>query len=235
MLPRARQTQSSQSNIATLLIRSSFFTRSDNFWYNTVMSIERLTIQTGSFAVNTSILSRDGKAWIVDPGSEAERIVNLLAKKGLVPDAILLTHAHFDHISAIPALEKSFPGIKTYVHANDRAVIAHPMNQYPPEYPPVAMPTNLIPDCPIAECQVIETPGHTPGGVCYYFEAEKLLLAGDTLFAGSVGRTDLPGGDTATLMASLKKIVELPDDTLVIPGHGPHTTIGVEKRTNPFL
>jgi len=82
---------------------------------------------------------------------------------------------------------------------------------------------------------VIETPGHTPGGVCYYFPEDKLLLSGDTLFAGSIGRTDLPGGNMATLTESLKKLTSLPDDTTVIPGHGPYSTIGAEKRINPFL
>ena len=82
---------------------------------------------------------------------------------------------------------------------------------------------------------VIPTPGHTPGGVCYHFPADKLLLSGDTLFAGSAGRTDFPGGSMNKLMASLKTLAELPDDTLVIPGHGPHTTIAAEKATNPFL
>ena len=85
------------------------------------------------------------------------------------------------------------------------------------------------------EVEIIETPGHTPGGVCYYFPKDKLLLSGDTLFAGSVGRTDLPGGDMATLMDSLQKLTALPDDTLVIPGHGMHTRIALEKSGNPFL
>jgi glyoxylase-like metal-dependent hydrolase (beta-lactamase superfamily II) len=97
------------------------------------------------------------------------------------------------------------------------------------------MPKNIVETTDAPGCEIIETPGHTPGGVCYYFPAEKLLLAGDTLFAGSVGRTDLPGGDMATLMRSLKKLTDLPGDTLVIPGHGMHTTISAEKASNPFL
>ena len=91
---------------------------------------------------------------------------------------------------------------------------------------------------PPFELQVIETPGHTPGGVCYNLpttEPQPLLLSGDTLFASSIGRTDLPGGDMATLMDSLKKLTALPDDTLVVPGHGSQTTIAAEKRGNPFL
>ncbi|MBQ0031321.1 MAG: MBL fold metallo-hydrolase [bacterium] len=209
--------------------------------------MERLTIQVGGFEVNCSILSGNGKAWIVDPGQEPERIIDTLAKKGLEPAAILLTHAHFDHIGAIPGLTEKFPGLPVYVHEKDAPMIGHPLNQLPPEYTSFAKPKNLkgLEGLEgLGSLEVIETPGHTPGGVCYYFpnfqtsQTSKplhLLLSGDTLFAGSVGRTDLPGGDMATLMDSLQKLVALPDDTLVIPGHGPHTTIAAEKRGNPFL
>jgi glyoxylase-like metal-dependent hydrolase (beta-lactamase superfamily II) len=197
--------------------------------------MERLTITTGSFEVNCSILSENGRAWIVDPGGEAERIIALLGKKGLEPAGILLTHAHFDHIGAVNALQAAFTDLKITVHRNDLPVITHPMNCMPPDYPPVTMPKNIVETTDAPGCEIIENPGHTPGGVCYYFPAEKLLLAGDTLFAGSVGRTDLPGGDMATLMRSLKKLTDLPGDTLVIPGHGMHTTISAEKASNPFL
>ena len=200
--------------------------------------MERLTIQVGGFEVNCSILSENGKAWIVDPGQEPERIIDLLAKKGLEPAAILLTHAHFDHISAIPGLLEKFPDLPVYVHPKDAPMFGHPLNQLPPEYPSFAKPKNLANLNSLDSLEgleILETPGHTPGGVCYHFPAMKLLLSGDTLFAGSVGRTDLPGGDMATLMDSLQKLTALPDDTLVIPGHGPHTTIAAEKRGNPFL
>ena len=204
--------------------------------------MERLTIQVGGFEVNCSILSESGKAWIVDPGQEAGRIIDLLAKKGLEPAAVLLTHAHFDHISGIPGLLAKFPELPVYVHEQDAQMFGHPLNQLPPEYPSFARPKNIIVFRSTFNLQpstlnfeVIETPGHTPGGVCYYFPKDKLLLSGDTLFAGSVGRTDLPGGDMATLMDSLQKLVALPDDTLVIPGHGMHTTIAAEKRGNMFL
>ena len=200
--------------------------------------MERLTIQVGGFEVNCSILSENGKAWIVDPGQEADRIADLLAKKGLKPAAILLTHGHFDHIGGIPGLLEKFPDLPVCVHEKDLQMFGHPLNQLPPEYASFEKPRNLETLEKIeglVGVEIIETPGHTPGGVCYHFPKDKLLLSGDTLFAGSVGRTDLPGGDMATLMDSLKKLTALPDDTLVIPGHGMHTRIALEKSGNPFL
>ena len=206
--------------------------------------MERTTIQVGTFEVNCTILSENGKAWIVDPGNEASRILDLLAKVKLAPAAVLLTHAHFDHIGAVPELTQAFPALPVFVNAPDRPMFGHPLNQLPPDYPPVSAPETLVSlDNPeklealeqLAGLEILQTPGHTPGGVCYYFKALKLLLSGDTLFAGSVGRTDLPGGDMATLMTSLEKLTALPDDTLVIPGHGPFTSIAAEKRGNPFL
>lgn len=199
------------------------------------------TLEVGAYAVNCTILSVDGKAWIVDPGSEGLLIAAQLKKLALEPDGILLTHGHFDHIGAVNDLQRRFPGLPVYVGEKDIPVLTHPFNQMPPDYPAITKPTDLVglkEDDAIdglPGVQVIATPGHTPGGVCYHFPERKLLLSGDTLFAGSVGRTDFPGGDMATLMASLAKLVKLPNDTVVIPGHGPQTTIGDEKSSNPFL
>ena len=204
-------------------------------YFDILSVMERLTIQVGSYEVNCSIISENGKAWIVDPGHEGARIASLLEKKGLEPEAVLLTHAHFDHITGIAELQKLFPNLPVYIHSEDTVMFGHPFNQMPGEYASIGVPANIRDVNELKICEVIHTPGHTPGGVCYFFAEDKLLLSGDTLFSGSIGRTDFPGGSMSKMMESLKKLMTLPDDTLVIPGHGSHTTIGREKASNPYL
>lgn len=197
--------------------------------------MQRMTIQVGDFEVNCSILVDGGRAYVVDPGSEGDRIVETLEERALTPAAVLLTHAHFDHIGAINALQAKWPELPVYVHPEDAAMFTHPLNRLEPGYPAITMPANVLDARTFPHATVIETPGHTRGGVCYHFESDRLLLSGDTLFAGSVGRTDFPGGSMAELMESLQKLVALPGDTRVVPGHGMETTIDAEKAGNPFL
>jgi len=193
------------------------------------------TVQVGTYGVNCTILRFGAKAWVVDPGAEGERIAAMLAADGAAAEAILLTHGHFDHIGGIPALQRAFPDAKVYIHPGDVPMLGHPLNQCPPDYPRIAAPAN-VEDCrALGGVTVLETPGHTPGGVCYWFPESKLLLSGDTLFAGSVGRTDFPGGSMARLVDSLKALAALPEDAMVVPGHGPCTTIGREKASNPYM
>ena len=198
--------------------------------------MEKTTLTVGSFAVNCTVVYSDGKAFVIDPGHEAERIIARLEELKLVPEAILLTHAHFDHINALPGLEERYPGIPVYLDTKDAMMFSHPFNQMPPEYQSIPVPGCLRDVGELdARINVIHTPGHTPGGVSYYFESMKTLFSGDTLFAGSIGRTDFPGGSMNELMESLKRLAALPDDTLVIPGHGMYTTIGREKESNPYM
>ena len=157
------------------------------------------------------------------------------------PAAILLTHAHFDHIGAIEHLQKLHEGLPVCIHGGDLPMLGHPLNANLPDYPPVAMPDNVVVfgsgagEKLCGGARVVATPGHSPGSVCYYLEDDALVLTGDTLFAGSAGRTDLPGGSMAALMRSLGLLRSLPDATVVVPGHGAQTTIGKEKTTNPFF
>ena len=201
--------------------------------------LQHKTIPVGSYCVNCVILWQGTDALVVDPGQDADLILSFLAENGLSLRAILLTHGHFDHIGGLPGLLAKHPALPVFLHPSDRPMLGHPMNQLPPEYPCVAKPAGLrdIREAPAAfpefAFQVLETPGHTPGSVCLKFG--DLLLSGDTLFAGSCGRTDFPGGSMAAMRQSLAALAQLPSETDVVPGHGALTTIGTEVATNPFM
>lgn len=211
--------------------------------------MNRTTFEVGTFEVNCSIVSENGKAIAVDPGAEATRIRAELKKHGLGLAAVLLTHAHFDHIGAIPELQQAFPDLPIFISDADAKIVSHPFNQFPPDYPPVTGLKNIKRAKDLGAfmarigwattVEVIDTPGHTPGGVCYLFKTDDgkpaTLFSGDTLFCCSVGRTDFPGGDMATLKSSLEKLKALPVNTVVVPGHGVETTISRELESNPFL
>lgn len=201
------------------------------------------TIVVGAFEVNCFILEpSEGSALVVDPGADHERIAELLIQNHLTPKAYLLTHGHMDHISALKDLHDLYPA-PIALHGDDTKWAFTAENAMPPFYPPPLSPGKIdidLKNCPLipdlgVTCKVIHTPGHTPGSVCFHFPDDGILLTGDTLFAGSVGRTDLNGGSARVLSESLKKLKLIPDETTVLAGHGPSSTILEEKRTNYFM
>ncbi len=199
------------------------------------------------FQENTILLwDNSGEGVIVDPGcydsSEVSAIADYMGKEGISPKMILLTHGHFDHIYGAAPLAERY-GIPVYMHPADRTVVEHsadytaPFRMKTPEmFATVDIKEGDVLTCGGFRFKVIETPGHTPGGVCYHDETNGVLLSGDTLFAGSIGRSDFPGGDYDKLIVSIMdKVMGLDTDTDVIPGHGPSTNIGQERTHNPFL
>lgn len=201
------------------------------------------TLAVGSFAVNCYLVADDdGRALVIDPGDDVARIADLIRKQNLRVMAYLITHGHMDHISALAELAEVFPA-PIGIHPRDAQWAFGPSNAMPPYYDSPDKPKTKSRDLAGDQvweqigtpCRVLTTPGHSPGGVCFYFQSESVLFTGDTLFAGSVGRTDLPGGDEIVLAQSLKRLATLPGDTLIFPGHGPQSTIAREKKTNPFL
>jgi hydroxyacylglutathione hydrolase len=205
------------------------------------MNIE--TVVVGAYEVNCYVIwDDDRRALVIDPGANPERIEEVIRTNGLTVTAYLITHGHADHIGALPALHALHPA-PVALSAEDARWAFLPINQLLPHYPALVSPPNVERILSDGQkwtdgelrCEVIATPGHSPGCVCFHFPEAHALFAGDTLFQGSVGRTDIPGGDPRALSSSLKKLKTLPDDTRVFPGHGPDTTIGIEKETNFFM
>jgi glyoxylase-like metal-dependent hydrolase (beta-lactamase superfamily II) len=205
----------------------------------------RETFPVGLLQCNCTILGdeQSREAIVVDPGYDIPRILAALAIHQLTVTHIVVTHAHIDHIASALDLQR-ITGAPILYNAADLPLTA--MMDEQAAWIGVRTPDVRPPDHSLAdlehvktrglEAHVIHTPGHTEGSLCLYLPSESLLLAGDTLFAGSVGRTDLPGGHHGKLIQSIReRLLPLPDETLVIPGHGPETTIGEERLSNPFL
>jgi len=206
-------------------------------------------LPVGWLQCNCSIFGdrEGGEAIVIDPGDEVERILAVLERRRLRLKLIAVTHAHIDHIGGARKLKEA-TGAPVYMHQADLGLYRALPQQAEMIGLPAPPPVTTI-DAPLNDGDrvqvgpvsgtVLHTPGHTQGSVCLYFPdagGEKKLFAGDTLFQGSIGRTDLPGGDTAQIFRSLRdKLLALDDDTLVIPGHGPLTAIGREREENPFL
>lgn len=181
------------------------------------------------------------KALVVDPGGDADRILAVLEKHGLTLVNIIHTHAHLDHILAAGEL-KAATGASIHLHKGDKMwwdMVEEQCKMFGVPFTPLPDPDKWIEDDEALCCcggVAIHTPGHTEGSVSFWFEQDKLLVAGDTLFQMSIGRTDLPGGDYQTIERSIKeRIYTLDDEATVITGHGPSTKIGIEKQANPFV
>jgi glyoxylase-like metal-dependent hydrolase (beta-lactamase superfamily II) len=212
---------------------------------------EILTV--GPLQCNCSILGDEAtrEAIVIDPGDDISRILALLRQHSLTVKQILITHAHIDHIAGAAKL-KQLTGAPILYNQHDLPLVkmmdiqASWLGIGTPDVPPpddtlddgklIVFGATADPAQPGISGSILHTPGHTEGSVCLYLPKESLLIAGDTLFQGSVGRTDLPGGNTRKLLSSIhERLLTLPDEVTVVPGHGRRTTIGIEREHNPFL
>lgn len=204
-----------------------------------------LILPVGLLQCNCSIFGDEEtrEAIVIDPGDEIDKIAQLLERHQLKVKAIVITHAHIDHIAGAAKLRAS-TGAPVYLNDRDRELLdaldvqAKWLGVQTPQKTEidVAAADGALLDLGASSFRILHTPGHTQGSVSLWIPEQAKLIAGDTLFRGSIGRTDLPGGNTRQILASIKtQLFELPDATVVIPGHGPSTTIGREKELNPFL
>lgn len=211
--------------------------------YNIEMIHEILPV--GPLQCNCSIIGDEStqEAMVIDPGDEIEDILALVRKHNLQVKQVVITHAHIDHVGGAMKL-RAATGAPILLNQNDFALLK--MLDVQAAWIGMPAPGKVEIDRSVTTgetvsagshtAQILHTPGHTEGSICLYFAPEKKLIAGDTLFAGSIGRTDLPGGDMRKIMRSLHQtVLALPDDTRVVPGHGRFTTIGEERASNPFL
>lgn len=196
------------------------------------------SVVVGLYEVNCYFvfIKESRNLYIIDAGNDAELILAKAKEFDYEKVFLIQTHTHADHISALGAVKEELQPEAFFMHANEYELYKSPTNCLPPHLP---LATNLPEptfDIPSDEFKVLETPGHTKGGICFYFESFDAVFTGDTLFCGSIGRTDLPGGNQRTLEASIKNVLyKLPEDVVVFAGHGPTSTIGNEKQFNPYV
>jgi len=188
-------------------------------------------LEVGPIRTNCYILEDEAtrEAIIIDAGGGAERILNLIREKKLKPRFIIITHGHFDHVGAIEKI-KAETGAQVLIHEQDDFFL--PLSDAP--HADRFLKEDEVVRAGHIALKVIHTPGHTPGGICLYSEAEKTLFSGDTLFLGTYGRVDLPHSSEKEMLKSLEKLLNLPPETTVFPGHGAATTIEVEKKLFPY-
>ena len=196
-----------------------------------MLQIDTLTL--GLYQVNCYIVSQPGSkvCCVIDPGYEPETILDYLDEKGLTPEAVLLTHGHFDHVGGVRTLAAEYEDCQVYLCSED--LIMPPNMTDGPLYYTTNYREGTCLDIAGIHWQVMQTPGHTPGSVCLF--AEDCLFSGDTLFDGSCGRTDLPCGDSEAILNSLHRLSQLEGDYRVFPGHGNSTTLALQKQYNPYL
>lgn len=205
------------------------------------MKMERKSL--GPLGTNCYLLYNNTDAIIIDPGGDADVIIDFFKNKSYTPRAILLTHAHFDHIGAVDVIRHTY-NIDVYLHGNESDWLKDPQRNGSILFTPnpisiKAAEHELIEEEMQIESftfEVLHTPGHSPGSVCFVFKDAGTIIGGDVLFNHGVGRTDLPGGNMELLLESIRnKLYTLEDHMVVYPGHGPETTIGEEKQSNPFI
>ncbi len=209
------------------------------------MKIDRLVL--GSYQTNCYILREDESAedcLVVDTGLEAGGLIDFLDGRKLNPVAVVLTHGHADHITGVELLREKFPSIKVFIHKLDAEMLTGALSnlslmagmRFSTDPADFTLEEGDIVEQAGVKLKVLHTPGHTPGGICLYSEDEGIVFSGDALFCAGVGRTDFPGGSMTRLLKSIReKLLILPEDTVVYPGHGPVTTIAQEKATNPYV
>jgi hydroxyacylglutathione hydrolase len=208
------------------------------------VQIRRFTL--GPYATNCYVVTPEGHSgcWIVDASFEPEPMIEAVREGGAEPEALILTHAHIDHIAGVAEVRRAFPAIPIVIHEAEREWLNDPvlnLSAMGPMEVTAPGPDRTLADGETlrlgpTEWRVLHTPGHSPGGIVLHCQAANTAFGGDSLFAGSIGRTDFPGCDHETLVRSIRtKIYTLPRETKVLPGHGPATTVGQEMLSNPYV